>query len=237
MSLGVDSILERDDDIRARASKVQFSVPKYKGKLIVLEGVDGAGKSTSLEFIYEFLKCKGITAHKIDMLSPEFRKLSSHRLYADDHTRALTGEIDQTAIAISAMGDRLQRFRSTFHEKLKEGEWLVCDRYIFTPLSEALALGIKDNEFNVLLQIAALFPKPDLGFVAKVDAETAIQRIRSRPDESDKKLDIRFYKRAINAFVENGKANDFVELDTSLGFQAVEDIVQHYLEKLLKGDQ
>lgn len=102
-----DSALDDEIGIRERARRIDFQSQTCKGKLIVFEGVDGASKSTSLEHAYKYIKSKGIKVEKIDMLFPELRQLFYHRNYADDHTRALRGIVDQTSIGICALGDRL----------------------------------------------------------------------------------------------------------------------------------
>lgn len=223
-----------DSGIIDRARKVNYQKIHTLGKFIVFDGVDGAGKSTSIELASKFLSVEGIEHECIDLLSKEFRSLSMHRHYADDHTRSLDCRgSDQPSVGIAALADRLHRYRTIFHEKLSSGKWIICDRYAFTPLAEAIGLGVSDLDLDALYSVASLLPEPSLGFSITLPESLAIQRIRERPDEIHKRLDVDFYRRAIASYCALAKCNGYVLLDTSRGLELVENEIQNQLRKLL----
>lgn len=211
---------------------VDFQAPTYPGRLIVFEGVDGSGKSTSLGLVAEYLEAQGTAVERLDLLSPGCRRLDYFRAYADDPAAALRGGSDQTGVGILCLGDRLARLRSEYLHKLHAGAWLLCDRYVFTALAEGLALGTPEPEVNLMAQIAGCFPRPDLGFVALAPAEMAIERIRQRPSDEGKILHPEFYVRAMAAFAAIGSANSLVGLDTTSGLDAAIETMRPLLDKL-----
>lgn len=229
-----ESVLNTAPSSMHPAPTIRFRDQPYSGKLIVFEGVDGSGKSTSIQMAAEYLEESGVPAEILDLLSPNCRQLPYFRRYADDPTSAVRGETDQPSLGIVCLGDRLMRFRTHYYKKLAEGTWLLCDRYVFTPIAESLALGTGASDLEILVRIAEEFPRPDVGFMPIVDATTAIQRIRTRPKDQGKVLDPGFYTRAIASFRDALTVHDFVPLDTTSGTSTTREAISDALAPLVQ---
>lgn len=213
---------------------IDFARQPHPGKIIVFEGVDGTGKSTSLRNAADYLEERGIPVEVLDLLSPNCRQLPYFRAYADDSTTAIRGEVDQPSLGMVCLADRLMRFRTHFYKKLREGTWLLCDRYVFTPIADTLALGADKADVDMLVSLASRFPKPDLGFAPTVSPELAIERIRQRPKDRGKVLDPGFYRRAITSFRTLLAHHEFIELDSDSGFDAVLATMSEHLDPMVE---
>jgi dTMP kinase len=170
------------------------------GRLIVFCGVDGSGKTTLRELAHEHLARKGVFASRVDALSPGCRSLPYFLSYTEDPLRAATGEVDLAALCFVCLGDRLVTIRREFLRRLAAGEWLLCDRYVFTPLAELLAFEYPRADIEAVLGLVALFSAPDLVLLADVDGATALRRVSERADEQEKTLHLAFYARVAEAF-------------------------------------
>jgi dTMP kinase len=212
---------------------IHFWEPSYPGRLIVFEGIDGSGKSTSLAAAAEYLGSRGLPVETLDILYPESRRLPYFRTYADDSTTAIRGEVDQPSLGVVCMGDRLARFRTELYPKLLAGAWILCDRYVLTPIAESMALGVDSADLDMLTYLAGRFPRPDAGFAPHVPVEWTLKRIRERPQDQDKNLDPGFYRRAVGTFRDLLAHHDFVELDTQVGHAAVKNRMSAVLDELI----
>ncbi len=203
------------------------------GRLIVLCGVDGSGKTTTLEMIHDYVRALGRTAVIVDALSPDCRNLPYFRTYAQDPGTALAGTTDLAALCCVSLGDRLLNVRTRLLPLMRNGTWILCDRYVFTSLAEMLAIGSPEKDIKVISEIAKLFPGPDLAILADVPPDVAIRRIRARPQDRDKVLHLRFYERAVESFRIVGRDNGLVIVNTNRPPKAAFESFRRHLDRLL----
>ncbi len=99
------------------------------GKLVVIDGLDGCGKATQTELLYNQLLSLGYDVKTVSF--PDYESLSSGpvRMY-------LSGELSENAEDINAYAassffsvDRYCRFMKDFKEFYEQGGILICDRY------------------------------------------------------------------------------------------------------------
>jgi dTMP kinase len=148
-----------------------------RGKLIVLEGIDGSGKSTQLEMLVRALEARKIAFTQISFprYNGFFGKLIAGFLNGE------FGPLDAVDPHFSALlyaGDRLEA-KSEIESNLAAGRAVVADRYIGSNLAHqtARALGEKRAAFLAWLkqleyQIYTL-PVEDLVIYLRVPAEEA----------------------------------------------------------------
>ncbi|MFF2132087.1 dTMP kinase [Streptomyces olivochromogenes] len=202
------------------------------GKLIAFEGVDGSGKTTTIKIVAEFLTSRGVPFEQVDLLSPECRRLPYFRRHAQDPTTALTGEGDQPSLGVVCLADRLANFRTALHRTLQSGTWLLVDRYVYTPLAEAHALGSNAEDASRLTRLAGAFPRPHAVFFPVVPADTAVARIRTREKDRGKVLDPEFYAKATAAFTHYSSHN-WTRLDAMSGIEAARQQILPVLQGLM----
>lgn len=184
----------------------------YPGKLIVFEGTDGAGKTTMINMLIEYLSDKYGSNNVLSIKQPtdmsRKTKLFQKMMYSQNHD-----DIDYRAVQLLTMSDRIQHIHEVIEPGLKEGKFIICDRYVYTSYVNMLARGYKNEVW--FKDVAKHIIKPDVVFLAYVKPSLAIKRIKSRAEEKDRFLDEKLLINVSNNFKELAKLENFKILDTS----------------------
>ena len=167
-----------------------------KGKLIVLEGIDGSGKSAQYRLLCERMERDKIAYNHI--VFPRYEKQSSAliRLYLGGAFGKKPGDVNAyTASAFYAV-DRFASYRDDWGRLYENGGLILSDRYT---TSNAVHQGSKlpDEELPAFFDWLADFeygkmglPEPDLVLYLDVDLETSRRRMRQREAETHTRADI-----------------------------------------------
>lgn len=136
-----------------------------RGFFIVLEGIDGAGKTSIAHRLSSFLVEKGFDVHytyePYDTLYVKALK-SDYNMYRDAYLDALT-----------YAADRLVHVRSDILPYLNKGYVVICDRYYYSSAAYQSAQGAP---IEWVLEINRYAPKPDLAIYLDVNPEIGIKR-------------------------------------------------------------
>lgn len=181
-----------------------------KGKLIVIEGLDGCGKNTQVNLLVEFLKNK---EKKVKYLSfPDYSEPSSSliKMYLGGEFGKDPSEVNAYAASSFYAVDRYASYKKFWEENYNSGEIMICDRYTtsntFYQMSklprtewENYLTWLYDYEYNKLG-----LPKPDNVIFLNVPIEVSQNLMRKRyfGDESKKDLhesNINFLKNCYEA--------------------------------------
>ena len=150
-----------------------------RGKLITLEGVDGAGKSTHVAFIADRLRAQGreVLLTREPGGTPLAEKLRALVLAEPMEP------VVETLLMFAARADHVQR---VIRPALEAGTWVVCDR--FTDATAAYQGAGKGVSLELIQRLAdATHPglRPDRTVVFDCPYEIARQRL----DRSGRQLD------------------------------------------------
>ncbi|WP_330241366.1 phosphoribosyltransferase family protein [Streptomyces sp. NBC_00525] len=181
------------------------------GLLVVVEGTDGAGKTTLVNGLSAELRAAGHQVFDTFQPTPSARATEVFRGFAE------RGGDDPTihrALYLVTLGDRLYHARATILPRLEAGETVLCDRYIYTTVANALARG---QHFDGWFQdTVALLPQPDLALLVHSPVDVAVSRIRQRPEERDRPIDVAHMTRVRTGFLDLVDAGHLTGLDTSV---------------------
>jgi dTMP kinase len=152
-----------------------------RGRLITLEGGEGAGKSTQVQRILQQLAAAGIAAQATREPggSPDAEAL---------RTVLLSGRYASLGPAAEALlfaAARIDHIDTTIAPALAAGRWVVCDRFIDSTRAYQGALGGVPYELLEGLDRVALGGlQPDLTLMLDLPAEIGLRRaaMRRRPD-------------------------------------------------------
>lgn len=167
-----------------------------KGKLIVIEGIDGSGKSAHYRRICQHLEEDGIEYSHI--VFPRYDKESSAliRMYLGGEFGTNPSDVNAYAASTFFAVDRFASYRTDWGKIYNEGGFLLSDRYT---TSNAAHQGAKlpDEEleqyFDWLYDLEYVkmgLPKPDLVIYLDVDIKTSLARMRRRQEKTNTTADI-----------------------------------------------
>jgi dTMP kinase len=146
---------------------------RFPGKLFVVEGTDGSGKSTQLALLYQWLKAEGYPVFFSEWNSSPLVKATTRRA----KKRKLFTPTTFSLLHATDFADRTER---DIIPPLKAGAIVLADRYIYTAFARDVARGCDRAWVRELYKFAV---KPTVGFFFRAPLEVAIDRIISaRPN-------------------------------------------------------
>ncbi len=149
-----------------------MSASRRRGRLIVLEGIDGSGKTTQARALLRRLRRRGLAA--VFFREPTRgrwgRAIKRQALRAD----SLTPE-EELALFVK---DRRENVAKNLKPALAAGRVVVLDRYYFSTIAYQGAKGLDPGRIRRLNE--AFTVAPDLVIVLDVDAAAGLGRIAGR---------------------------------------------------------
>lgn len=139
------------------------------GKLIVVEGIDGSGKSTQIDLIYKWLSERGKSVYFSEWNSSPLVK-STTKL--GKKRKVFT----PTTFSLIQSADFSDRWENQILPMLKVGVIVLADRYAFTGFARDVARGVNRKWVRNLYSFAY---QPDLILYFKVPLDVAVDRITS----------------------------------------------------------
>ena len=139
------------------------------GILIVVEGVDGSGKSTQIHLIDRWLRSKGY-----DVFFTEWNSSETVREITSKGKKK--ARLTPMTFSLLHSTDFADRYEKNIYPLLRAGYIVLADRYIYTALARDTVRGCDRNWIKNMYSYAR---KPDLTFYFKVPIEVAVNRIIS----------------------------------------------------------
>jgi dTMP kinase len=195
--------------------------PQRKGRFVVLEGIDGAGKSEQAARLCAWLDERGdrVVATREPTDGAFGRR---YRAWARGDLEAEPDEVLDLFLR-----DRREHVRELIAPELKRGAVVVCDRYVHSTLAYQVAHG-NDREHVTALMQREGFPEPDLVLWLRLPVTTALERLGSAATE-------RFERAAFLARVDAEYARlGLEEVDASGTVDEVAALVRARVAKLLQ---
>lgn len=165
----------------------------YAGKLIVVEGIDGSGKSTQIDLLYKWLKNQGKSVFFSEWNSSPLVK-STTKLGKKE--KAFT----PTTFSLLQATDFADRWENHMLPMLRAGVIVLADRYAFTALARDVARGVDPEWVRNLYSFA---PQPDLAFYFQVPVPVAVDRILSG------RASLKYYEAGMDLGLSDNKVTSF----------------------------
>jgi dTMP kinase len=208
-------------------------VNKQQSAFVVVEGLDGAGKSTAISFIKNYFE-----KHSIETvftrepggtkIAEDIRALALHN-YEDENIH------DDTELLLMYAG-RVQHIKNLIEPALKNGKSVVSDRFYWS--SMAYQGGGRKLDMSKLLAMNELFVKdyePDLVLYLDVDPAIGLQRAKKVGDpDRIEKSGLDFFDRTRKVFKELVlNSENAHEIDASQSIESIEKEIYQTLDKFL----
>ena len=144
------------------------SLPQHKqGVLIVVEGIDGSGKSTQIHLLHRWLQSEGYGVFFSEWNSSPLVKGTTK---LGKKTKSLT----PTTFSLIHATDFADRTEHQIVPAIKAGAIVLADRYVYTAFARDVARGVPKRWVRNLYRFSV---KPDLAFYFRVPLEVSLERI------------------------------------------------------------
>ena len=209
------------------------------GKLIIVEGIDGSGKSTQIDLIYKWLQAQGRSVY--------FSEWNSSALVKSTTKRAKKGKLfTPTTFSLLQSTDFADRWENGILPMLKAGVIVLADRYAFTAFGRDVARGVDRQWVRNLYSFAI---QPDIALYFRVPLDIAIERITSaraklKYYEAGMDLELSdshiesfklFQQRILNEYDNMVDEFNLTVIDGNLTVQAQQRLVREIVKQELKG--
>lgn len=204
-----------------------------RGQFITVEGTEGVGKSTNMDFIESWLKKAGkelvITREPGGTELGE--KLRAVLLDAKEQSMC-----DDTELLLM-FAARAQHLNKVIQPALDAGKWVLCDR--FTDSTYAYQGGGRGIELSRIAQLETWVQgdrRPDMTLILDLPIDVGLERAgkRSAPDRFElEKHD--FFNRVRDTYLSRAAANPerYQVIDASPSISDVQQSIQTVLEKMV----
>jgi dTMP kinase len=145
---------------------VGFDPTEISGNLIVIEGMDGSGRSTQIALLQEWLESEGFAVQTSGLRRSNLVGRDIDQLLAKNAVTRLT-------LALMYATDFFDQIEHRILPALRSGTIVLADRFIFTLVARGVVRGINRDYMNGLYAMAL---RPHLTFWLNVRPETAFAR-------------------------------------------------------------
>ena len=203
----------------------------HLGKFITLEGVDGAGKTSHIEFIKEYL-----TNLKFDFIMT--REPGGTELGEKLREILLHDEMTPKTETILMFAARNEHIEKVIRPGLTSGAIVISDR--FTDASYAYqsgGKGVEDEEIDVLKDLVQKNLQPDLTFLFDLPVEVSIKRLKkTRKLDKFEKEEKDFHENVRKKYLMIAKNNPkrFSVLNSEKSIDEIQSQIKIKLDELLK---
>ena len=158
------------------ASGTLLDEMKQAGLFIVLEGIDGTGKSTQAHLLADWFRAQGreVVASREPTDGPWGRQIRA---------TAATGRLAPEEELELFLKDRREHVEQLIAPALAAGKVVILDRYYFSTMAYQGSRGFDPAEIRARNE--AFAPRPDLLLILDLDVDRALERIGARGDTAN----------------------------------------------------
>lgn len=174
-----------------------------KGKFITFEGIDGAGKSSHVEWLAQLLRERGLTVHIT-------REPGGTELGEKLRALLLSESMHLETETLLMFAARREHLAKVIEPALSKGEWVVCDRFSdATWAYQGGGRGLEKAKFQALEHWVHAHLQPDLTLLFDLPLEIARERIVLAQRVLDKfeQERVDFHERVRQAYLDRAHAN------------------------------
>ncbi|MFC2091438.1 dTMP kinase [Elusimicrobiota bacterium] len=200
-----------------------------KGSFITLEGPEGSGKTTQAQMLTEFLTAKGIDV---------VRTREPGGVSIAEKLREMLLDPDniifpKTELLLYASG-RAQHTQELIMPALKEGKYVICERYVHASLAyQGYGRGLDMKLIKQLNRISTSGIKPNITFILDIDVEDGLKRVQEANGKFDRleSENIGFHKKVRTGYIELSREDPNIVVLDGGNYQ---DKICHKMIQILK---
>lgn len=210
----------------------------FPGKLIVVEGIDGSGKSTQLQLALRYLQARGLKTFFTEWNSADLVKTVTKRGKKKMSLTPLT-------FSLLHATDFAYRLVHNILPPLKAGMIVLADRYVYTAFARDVVRGCQRDWVRRIYQFA---PRPDRAFYFNVPIDVSVSRLvsgRAKLKDYEAGMDLGLAPDLVGSFRlfqgrildEYGRiTNEYglTEIDATQSIGEQQQIVRSYIDQTLE---
>ncbi len=150
---------------------------QQRGRFITIEGTEGVGKTTNIEFIRQWIEARNIEL--VQTREP------GGTPFAEDVRELLLAvrceAVDETAELLLMFAARAQHLNKVIRPALDRGAWVLCDRFTDSTYAyQGGGRGIEINKIAVLEGFVQGDLRPDMTLILDIDVVVGLERASQR---------------------------------------------------------
>ncbi len=204
------------------------------GCFISVEGIEGVGKSTNVEFIYQYLKDEGIDIVKTrEPGGTELGEAIRHILLTPHHN-----DITDDTELLLMFAARSQHITTKIIPALSQDQWVLCDR--FTDASYAYQGGgraISYERIEILERWVQGTLRPDVTLLLDAPVELAMSRVHRRGEHDRfEQEEETFFQNVRTSYLAMAKRspNRYRVIDASLDLEHVQAQIKTEMDHIIE---
>ena len=211
----------------------------YPGRLIVVEGIDGSGKSTQLQLAMRYLQARGFQTFFTEWNSADLVKAVTKKGKKKQTLTPLT-------FSLLHATDFAHRLVHNILPPLKAGMIVLSDRYTYTAFARDVVRGVDRQWVREVYDFA---PRPDLALYFRVPIEVSVQRLvagRAQLKDYEAGMDLGlaldkvssfkiFQSRILQEYEGISREYGLSEIDASQSIGQQQQIVRGLIDEMLAG--
>ena len=203
-----------------------------KGKFIVIEGIDGCGKTTQINEIYKWLPSSGLmnkNSKLIKTREPGGSKLGKklRELILDNDTNNKPSSLAELLLYSA---DRAEHVSKIISPALKNNDWVVCDRFSDSTLAyQGYGRNINLQTIKDIETIVCQGEYPDLTIFLEITPEESILRRKHQIPDRIESEGIKFLEKVNKGFQLLANKNNWITISASQDIKTISDQIKEVL--------
>ena len=208
-----------------------------KGRFIVLEGIDGCGKTTQANYLKRWLPKSGLIPNgkKLHLTrEPGGTELgkSLRELLLDSMRKDIP---DPNTELLLYAADRAQHVAKMIRPALDSGDWVISDRFSGSTMAyQGYGRKLDLRIIDALEEIATQGLYPDITLLLDIEPRNGIKRRECLANDRIEAEGLEFLQRVALGFNELAKNRSWIKINGNLNANLVSNIIQNELLKNLK---
>ena len=188
---------------------------------IVVEGIDGCGKSTVASLL----------ASEIRKKRPVFHTFEPGHVRDGLYRQLIMENVDNPFVVAALFTiDRAEHVKKMINPALAKGEWVVCERYADSTLAyQGYGMGLDKDLINRMNEEAIDGLWPDKIFYLDIEPHLALARLQNKEKDALEGQGLEFLQRVREGYEEIARTRGYIYMDATL---PPEIIVKRILEEV-----
>ena len=211
---------------------------QYPGKLIIVEGIDGSGKSTQIDLLQKWLRSRNLVTVYTEWNSSPIVKRTTKQAKVKELLTPMSFSLIHAA-------DFASRVHAQILPALRAGAIVLADRYVYTAFARDATRGVNRDWVRRIYSFAV---KPSLGLYFRVPLEVSIERLSAGRAElkyyeagqdmgfsNDREESFRiFQSKLLDEYEGMTEEYGLMTIDATLPISVQQQQVRRYVEPLIE---